>query len=68
MKEIFKFTLNMNKLEDQFLREIEIQSQLSHPNIISLFHVYSDKDKYYLALEYGQTTLLKILEEKKVIP
>jgi aurora kinase, other len=34
-------------------REIEIQSHLHHPNIISLYGYFCDDDRVYMALEYA---------------
>jgi serine/threonine protein kinase len=39
-------------MEPQFRREIEIQSKLSHPNILELYTYFWDDTKIYLVLEY----------------
>lgn len=31
--------------------EIEILSQVDHPNVVKLFEVFEDKDNYYLVME-----------------
>ena len=39
-------------MENQFRREIEIQSKLRHPNILELYSFFFDKERIYLVLEY----------------
>lgn len=38
--------------EEQMQTEIEIQSQVSHPHILSLERVYSDEQHTYLVMDY----------------
>lgn len=37
--------------EFSFRHEISILKKLDHPNIIKLFEVFEDKDRYYLVTE-----------------
>jgi serine/threonine protein kinase len=37
----------------QIEREIAIHSQLSHPNIVSLYGAFEDRKFYYLVMEYA---------------
>lgn len=62
MKEVLKFTVDINNLEEQINREISIQNSLNHTNILSLYQTISDKKKIYMLLEYGEDTLFKKLE------
>lgn len=53
------------KVEKQFRREIEIQSNLRHPNILRLFGHFHDSDRVFLILEYaGQGEMFKVLRKK----
>ena len=42
-------TLTMENLK----REIRIQRNLNHPNVIKLFNYFEDKDNVYLILEFA---------------
>ncbi|XP_033216733.1 aurora kinase B-like isoform X2 [Belonocnema kinseyi] len=53
LKTLYKKEIVANKVEKQVLREIEIQSHLSHPNILQLLTYFHDDKKIYLALEYA---------------
>ena len=47
---------------NQVRREIEIQSHLHHPNILSIYNFFWDKKNIYLVIEYAQNgELYKIL-------
>ncbi|KAK7207444.1 kinase-like domain-containing protein [Myxozyma melibiosi] len=53
------------KVEKQFRREIEIQSNLRHPNILRLFGHFHDSERVFLILEYaGQGEMFKVLRKK----
>ncbi|KAK9447663.1 kinase-like domain-containing protein [Limtongia smithiae] len=53
------------KVEKQFRREIEIQSNLRHPNILRLFGHFHDSSRVFLILEYaGQGEMFKVLRKK----
>ncbi|CAF1684860.1 unnamed protein product, partial [Adineta ricciae] len=41
------------KMEQQVKREIEIQSNLKHPNILRLYGFFHDEQRIYLLLEYA---------------
>ncbi|EGR28171.1 protein kinase domain protein [Ichthyophthirius multifiliis] len=53
LKVLDKQQLQMNKIEHQIRREIEIQSHLNHQNIIKLFGFFYDQKNIYLILEYA---------------
>ncbi|XP_066147968.1 aurora kinase B-like [Euwallacea fornicatus] len=53
LKTLIKKELVKNKVERQVLREIEIQSNLKHPNILQLLTWFHDSHRIYLVLEYG---------------
>ena len=40
--------------EGKLRREVEILSELSHPNIMQIYEVYNDKTNYYIVSEYCQ--------------
>lgn len=61
MKEVLKFTVEINNLEQQISQEITVQSFLNHPNILSLYQTYNEKKKIFMLLEYGEDTLFKKL-------
>lgn len=53
LKVLFKTQLQQSRVEHQLLREIEIQSQLHHPNILRLYGYFFDNSRVYLILEYA---------------
>lgn len=53
LKTLYKIELVKGKVEKQALREIEIQSHLSHPNILQLLTYFHDEKKIYLVLEFA---------------
>ncbi|CAI5760482.1 unnamed protein product [Candida verbasci] len=53
LKVMSKHDLIEHKLENNFKREIEIQSNLYHPNITRLFTWFFDDVNVYLVLEYS---------------
>lgn len=53
------------KVEKQIRREVEIQSNLRHPNISRLLGHFHDSSKVYLLIEYvAQGELFKVLRRK----
>lgn len=60
-----KSELMQSKVEKQVRREIEIQSNLRHPNILRLYGHFYDKDRIFLIIEFaGQGELYKHLRKK----
>ena len=53
LKCLEKRQLQKNSVEHQLRREIEIQSHLSHPHILSLYGYFWDKNRIYLIVEYA---------------
>lgn len=53
LKVIQKSELEKCNVEVQLRREIEIQSELNHPNILHLFGFFYDETRIYLILEYA---------------
>ncbi|CAF0756325.1 unnamed protein product [Rotaria sordida] len=53
LKILFKVQLKNSKMEQQVKREIEIQSNLKHPNILRLYGFFHDEQRIYLLLEYA---------------
>ncbi|ODV92111.1 hypothetical protein CANCADRAFT_18595, partial [Tortispora caseinolytica NRRL Y-17796] len=65
LKAMEKSELMTYKVEKQFRREIEIQSNLRHPNILRLYGFFHDSKRVFLILEYaGQGELFRILRKK----
>lgn len=52
LKIIDKYILKKDKLTHQIEREIEIHSNINHPNIINFYASFSDDKCIYLLLEY----------------
>ncbi|XP_044738754.1 aurora kinase C-like [Chrysoperla carnea] len=53
LKILFKSELIKCKFEKQVLREIEIQSHLSHPNILPIYTWFHDERRIYLVLQFA---------------
>ena len=53
LKILNKAHLLKEKAETQLRREIEIQSELRHPNILRLYGFFYDETRIYLILEYA---------------
>lgn len=53
LKVMFKKQIQVNKVQHQVRREIEIQSHLRHPNILRLYGYFHDTCRIYLILEYA---------------
>lgn len=53
MKLLWKSELQHSKVEKQLRREIEIQSNLRHPNILRLYGYFHDDKRVFLILEYA---------------
>lgn len=64
LKVLHKSELQHGKVEKQLRREIEIQSNLRHPNILRLFGHFHDTKRVFLILEFaGQGELYKMLRK-----
>ena len=65
IKVLQKAQLLKNGVEHQLRREIEIQSQMRHKNILRLYGFFYDEKRIYLILEFApQGELYKKLQEK----
>ncbi|KAK9508723.1 hypothetical protein O3M35_006214 [Rhynocoris fuscipes] len=53
LKVLFKEELIKSSMQHQVLREIEIQTHLSHSNILRLLTYFHDQSKLYLVLEFA---------------
>ncbi|KAF2019394.1 serine/threonine-protein kinase 12 [Aaosphaeria arxii CBS 175.79] len=61
-----KAELQQGKVEKQLRREIEIQSNLAHPNIVRLFGHFHDAKRIFLILEFaGRGELYKHLRKEQ---
>ncbi|TKA31291.1 Serine/threonine-protein kinase ark1 [Salinomyces thailandicus] len=64
LKVLHKSELQQGKVEKQVRREIEIQSNLAHPNILRLYGHFHDSKRIFLILEYaGKGELYKHLRK-----
>ncbi|KAF7319781.1 Kinase-like protein [Mycena kentingensis (nom. inval.)] len=62
LKTLYKSELVQNKVEKQTRREIEIQQNLRHPNVLRLFGYFHDEKRIFLMLEFaGKGELYKQL-------
>ncbi|KAN0063518.1 spindle assembly checkpoint kinase [Thecaphora frezii] len=64
LKCLYKKELVDNKVEKQLRREIEIQMNLRHPNIIRLYGYFHDEGRVFLMLEFaGRGELFKMMNK-----
>lgn len=69
LKVLHKSELQQGKVEKQVRREIEIQSNLTHPNVLRLFGHFHDAKRIFLILEFaGQGELYKHLRREQRFP
>jgi aurora kinase len=69
LKVLHKSELQQGKVEKQTRREIEIQSNLAHPNILRLFGHFHDTKRIFLIIEFAaQGELYKHLRKAQKFP
>ncbi|RAL03402.1 aurora family serine/threonine-protein kinase [Aspergillus ibericus CBS 121593] len=69
LKVLHKDEIQQGRIEKQVAREIEIQSNLRHPNILQLYGHFHDKKRIVLILEYaGKGELYKHLQRENRFP
>ncbi|KAK5118505.1 Serine/threonine-protein kinase ark1 [Meristemomyces frigidus] len=69
LKVLHKTELTQGKVEKQVRREIEIQSNLAHPNILQLYGHFHDSKRIFLILEFaGKGELYKHLRKAGKFP
>ncbi|PYI05843.1 kinase-like protein [Aspergillus sclerotiicarbonarius CBS 121057] len=69
LKVLHKDEIQQGRIEKQVAREIEIQSNLRHPNILQLYGHFHDKKRIILILEYaGKGELYKHLQRENRFP
>ncbi|KAF2485219.1 serine/threonine-protein kinase 12 [Neohortaea acidophila] len=69
LKVLHKSELQQNKVEKQVRREIEIQSNLAHPNVLRLYGHFHDTKRIFLILEFaGKGELYKHLRKAQKFP
>lgn len=69
LKVLHKHELRSGRIEKQVRREIEIQSNMRHPNIVQLFGHFHDSKRIFLILEFaGQGELYKHLRKQHRFP
>ncbi|KAK3696860.1 spindle assembly checkpoint kinase [Vermiconidia calcicola] len=69
LKVLHKSELQHGKVEKQVRREIEIQSNLAHPNILRLYGHFHDSKRIFLILEFaGKGELYKHLRKAQRFP
>ncbi|KAI1103778.1 kinase-like protein [Jackrogersella minutella] len=69
LKVLHKNELQRGEVEKQVRREIEIQSNLRHPNILQLFGHFHDSKRIFLILEFaGKGELYKHLRKENRFP
>lgn len=69
LKTLYKAEFQQFQLEKQVCREIEIQTNLCHPNILKLYGHFHDEKRIFLILEFaGQGELYKQLRKEHRFP
>lgn len=69
LKVLHKSELQQGKVEKQVRREIEIQSNLAHPNVLRLYGHFHDTKRIFLILEFaGKGELYKHLRRENRFP
>ncbi|KAK8211534.1 spindle assembly checkpoint kinase [Zalaria obscura] len=69
LKVLHKSELTQGKVEKQVRREIEIQSNLAHPNILRLYGHFHDSKRIFLIIEYASKgELYKHLRREQRFP
>ncbi len=69
LKVLHKTELQQGRVEKQVRREIEIQSNLAHPNILKLYGHFHDAKRIFLILEFaGKGELYKHLRREVRFP
>ncbi|KAI1854851.1 hypothetical protein JX265_002490 [Neoarthrinium moseri] len=69
LKVLHKNELQQGRVEKQVRREIEIQSNLRHPNILQLYGHFHDSKRVFLILEFaGKGELYKHLRKENRFP
>ncbi|KAI0411570.1 kinase-like protein [Xylaria grammica] len=69
LKVLYKTELQHARVEVQVRREVEIQSNLRHPNILKLYGHFHDSKRIFLILEFaGQGELYKHLRKAQRFP
>jgi len=53
LKVIFKEQIEKYRIQHQLRREMEIQTNLRHPNILRLYGWFHDAERIFLILEYA---------------
>lgn len=69
LKVLHKSELQQGRVEKQVRREIEIQSNLRHPNVLQLYGHFHDSKRVFLILEFaGKGELYKHLRKESRFP
>ncbi len=69
LKVLHKNEIQQGKVERQVRREIEIQSNLRHPNVLQLYGHFHDSKRIFLILEFaGKGELYKHLRKENRFP
>ncbi|KAL2693999.1 Serine/threonine-protein kinase ark1 [[Neocosmospora] mangrovei] len=69
LKVLYKNELIQHRVEKQVRREIEIQSNLRHPNILQMYNYFHDSKRVILILEFaGKGELYKHLRRENRFP
>ncbi|KAF9046378.1 other/AUR protein kinase [Panaeolus papilionaceus] len=64
LKTLYKSEIVQNRVEKQIRREIEIQQNLRHPNVLRLYGYFHDEKRIFLMLEFaGKGELYKQLSK-----
>ena len=53
-------SISKKKVSENLFMEIKLHLTLSHPNIIELYHIYSEEDYIHLIMEYAGESLFTL--------
>ena len=69
LKVLYKAQLRQCRMESQVRREIEIQTNLRHPNVVQLYNHFQDSKRIFLVLEFAaKGELYKHLQKETRFP
>ena len=58
LKKIFKSVIEEYSMQDQLLTEIQILTQINHPNIVRAYEAFTDDYHIFILMEYINGCLL----------
>ena len=59
-------SISKKKITPQLFTEIKLHFTIHHPNLIELYHIYSEDDYVHLIMEYAGDSLFSLRKNKKL--